>query len=85
MIPKTLATTTRYARTYRVTFSITLRAIVAADMPSFHHAFVANVRVKLLLAREAADTALAGQARRKLRGSGRDHANRFYAIGQQAG
>jgi hypothetical protein len=85
MVPKTLATTTQYARTYRVTFSITLSAIVAADTCSLHHAFVAIVRVKLFLAREAADTALAGQAIRKLSGSGRGHANRFYAIDQQAG
>jgi hypothetical protein len=85
MVPKTLARITRYAGTYRVTFSIILIAIVTADAPGLYNAFVANVRVKLFLAREAADTALAGQARCKLCGSGRDHFNRTYAIDQQAG
>ena len=82
MVPKTLAIITRYSGTYRVTFSIILIAIVTADAPGLYDAFVATVRVKLFLAREAADTALAGQARRKLRGSGRDHFNRIYAIDQ---
>jgi len=43
MVPKTLAIITRYAETYRITFSITLRAIVAADAPSLYHTFVTIV------------------------------------------